>query len=255
MNDRLSVVLDERDIPHVDNEIWRSVQQVVASAIFAKSPRMCELLSFLVSKKISGREHEINEYAIGLDVFRRDARVYDTALDPVVRVQIGRLRGRLAAYYAQARTPPALQITIPPGYVPLFGEAAMSRPDLRHTRLQLGALRDLSCGQDHHAFICGVDEELRLKLFQSFGRALKLSESAPNDAPPGVVNLHPLYRLEGSVRVEAHHVRAAVRLVDTDTGHIVWLSQFDSCGELGMSLQEELATSICEALRRHLADG
>lgn len=66
-------------------------------------------------RKLSGMEATINEYALGIEVFRRDARDYDTATDPVVRVQMGRLRERLAQHYATDSHCGRLQIVIPPG--------------------------------------------------------------------------------------------------------------------------------------------
>jgi len=103
----------------VPEAVWPAVRQMLGSPLFARAPRMCHLLSFLVDKKLTGKEREITEYAIGLDVFRRDARLYGTLIDPVVRVQVGRLRGRLAAYYAAARTG---------SYIPSIGHAGATAP-------------------------------------------------------------------------------------------------------------------------------
>lgn len=234
--------------------IQRSVRQLLASPAFAKAPRMCHLLSFLVEKKLGGREHELTEYAIGLEVFRRDARLYDTALDPVVRVQIGRLRERLAAYYAAPGAALEVQVTLPLGsYVPCVRAIAVASSALRHKQLQLMPLRNLTWGQDNNAFVCGVNEELGLRLFHAFGSTLQLCDASPVALTAQAANAWLYHRLEGSIRVEKNHVRASMRLVDGGAGHIAWLSQFDRSGELGMALQEELAGAICDALRHHLA--
>lgn len=64
--------------------VRRAVGVLLRTPAFARAPRMCRLLGFLIDKKLGGKEHEISEYAICIEVFKRDARVYDTLLDPVV---------------------------------------------------------------------------------------------------------------------------------------------------------------------------
>jgi len=230
----------------------QALQQLLGSTLFARAPRSCDLLSFLVQKKLDGKEHEITEQAIGLAVFRRDARSYDTTLDPVVRVQMGRLRARLMVYRA-TQAAPAIQLTIPLGsYVPVFTESALEAtptPTLQRP-LQLAPLRNLACAEDTRAFVAGVDEELGSKLFHTFGSLVQLPQHALGWGAGGPEARH---RLEGSIRVEHHHVRASMRLVDTRAGDIAWLSQIDCSGELGMRLQEELAGVICGQLQCYLA--
>src|SRR5215217_2014306 len=123
------------------DERWQAVQLVLGSPAFVKAPRMRAMLSFLMIRKLSGMEASINEYAVGIEVFRRDARDYDTTTDPVVRVQMGRLRDRLAQYYATTGDCAGLQITIPPGtYVPELIPCAIKQPD-QPNKLRLAPLR------------------------------------------------------------------------------------------------------------------
>jgi hypothetical protein len=61
---------------------------------------------------------------IDTDVFDRDARC-DPRLDPVVRVDAGRLRSKLADYYAGPGTSDPIVITVPRGgYAPVIETAA-----------------------------------------------------------------------------------------------------------------------------------
>lgn len=254
MNARHQLLVQPGAIAPSHDAVWHAAQQLLAA--FARAPRMCHLLSFLIEKKLAGKDHEITEYAIGLQVFRRDARTYDTTLDPVVRVQVGRLRARLDAYQSdsEADATDNVRITLPLGsYVPCFGVAESGALCRRH-ELQVTPLRNLCFDTDNQGFVRGIDEELGARLFESFGNVTPVAESnllAPAALPRGP---QPLHRLEGSIRIERDHVRAAMRLLDTQTGHIVWLSQFDRQGELGMTMQAELAGAICAALQHHLAD-
>lgn len=250
-----SLALPEQDsIVGVPHAVRQALRNLLASPAFAKAPRMCHLLSFLVEQKLNGKEQEISEYAIGLEVFRRDARLYDTTLDPVVRVQMGRLRERLATYYASFGAACDVEITIPPGnYIPTVRHADALTPALpvRHQQICLTPLRDLSAQHASSSFVSGVDEELGSTLFKRFGAKVRLLA----DGTKAAANADAIapQRLEGSIRVEHDHVRASMRLVDPEGGHISWLAQFDCCGPLGMPLQEELACAICGALQQHLA--
>jgi len=244
MNARVELIADKYRLD-VD-AIRPAVQQLLRSPLFVRAPRTSNLLAFLVDKTLDGREHEITEHAIGLAVFRRDEHSYDTGLDPVVRVQMGRLRSRLAEYHAAHPGAP-LRLSIPLGtYIPAFTSGvATSHPS---RPIQLTSLRDLTGTPDSHTFVAGVNEELGSKLFQTFGSLVQLPPQSIAWPAAGEAK----HRLEGSVRVEKNHVRASMRLVDTRAGEIAWLSQFDCSGELGMVWQEELAEAICTRLHQFL---
>lgn len=230
-----------------------AVKRLLASPVFSKAPRMSDLLLFLVEKKICGKEHELTEYAIGLHVFRRDARVYDTVLDPVVRVQVGRLRDRLSAYYAEADAANEMRISVPAGsYVPVLSKAPAGTRALLPRLLELTPLRDLTGAAAGAMFAAGVDEELHASLFRVFGELMRVRHPRVDAWANEDAGVQAICRIEGSLRVEKNHVRVSMRLVDILTGRIEWLSQFDFHEELGIRLQEELAHAVCERLQRHL---
>lgn len=255
MNARVDVTEENNPLAH--NALRLALQEVINSPLFSRAPRTCKLLTWLVDMKLDGRQAEISEFAIGLAVFRRDARSYDTTLDPVVRVQMGRLRTRLAEYAAAQRvTRPCLSIPLGT-YIPALIQAEKlppPRPSVAAApicnRMQLAPLRNLSVALDNNAFIAGVDEELGSKLFKAFGSLIQLP---PQSLAWPVSGFDARHRLEGSIRVEEGHVRASMRLVDTRAGDIEWLSQIDCSGELGMRLQEELAGVICGQLQCYLS--
>lgn len=255
MNARVDVRQEDNPLAH--HALRLALQEVINSPLFSRAPRTCKLLTWLVDMKLDGRQAEINEFAIGLAVFRRDARSYDTTLDPVVRVQMGRLRTRLAEY-AAAQTVTGPRLCIPLGtYIPALMQEDSPLPTpqasiapLSTRRMQLAPLRNLSVAAENNAFIAGVDEELGSKLFKAFGSLIQLPQQSLAWPANGFDARH---RLEGSIRVEEGHVRASMRLVDTRAGDIEWLSQIDCSGELGMQLQEELAGVICGQLQFYLS--
>lgn len=56
---------------------------------------MSRLLAYLVERAITDCARDTSEYAIGIGVFDRDPLHYSPGEDPVVRVQVGRLRTKL----------------------------------------------------------------------------------------------------------------------------------------------------------------
>lgn len=253
MNARAEFAVIEPAARPAPDHVRSTVKRLLASPVFCKAPRMSDLLSFLVEKKMDGKEHELTEYAIGLNVFRRDARVYETVLDPVVRVQVGRLRDRLAAYYTATDAMHDVRISIPVGsYVPVLLQAPRSATAARHRSLELTPLRDLTGERAGAIFVAGVDEELNSRLFQAFGDLMQVRDQCPNSWVSKDAGTRAARRIEGSLRLDKNHVRASVRVVDTASGRVEWVSQFDRHGELGIRLQEQLADAVCEELQRYL---
>jgi len=73
------------------------LDRILSSAEFRGSERRVRLLTYLVEKAIAGEP--VKEYAIGVDVFEKPTD-YDPRIDPSVRVEMGRVRVKLADYYA-----------------------------------------------------------------------------------------------------------------------------------------------------------
>ena len=72
---------------------WSLTQRVVAGAHFARSPLLSKFLLFVVAETLEGREGEITEQQIGVQVFDR-LPGYRTAEDNIVRNYARQLRDR-----------------------------------------------------------------------------------------------------------------------------------------------------------------
>ena len=102
------------------SEVREELQRILTSDLFAKSPRLGNFLRFIVDSTLKGEGQQIKEYLIGVEVFGRSSS-YDPRTDPVVRVEAGRLRSKLADYYRAAGQTAPLLIELPKGrYVPVF---------------------------------------------------------------------------------------------------------------------------------------
>lgn len=81
---------------------WHVVKRVVASPLFSKSERLSGFLLFVCKLSLEGKNEEINEQAIGSNIFERSEN-YDAANDNIVRIHASRLRQRLKEYFVLPR--------------------------------------------------------------------------------------------------------------------------------------------------------
>ena len=103
------------------------LDRIVRSKGFRRSQRMVRFLRFAVQKTLEGKDDELKEYAVGVEVFDR-GESFDPAADNIVRVEANRLRSKLKSYYeAEGEDDPAV-INFPRGgYVPEFRFAEAQR--------------------------------------------------------------------------------------------------------------------------------
>src|ERR687888_366504 len=105
--------------PH--SVIRDQLARVLSSAQFGHAQSLSRLLQFVVDETLNGRGAQLKEARLGLEVINRPAQSYDSAIDPIVRVQMGRLRARLRTYYDTDGANDPVRIDVPKGsYVPVF---------------------------------------------------------------------------------------------------------------------------------------
>lgn len=97
-----------------------ALARILASETFARSERARDLLAYVVRATLSGQADRLKGFSIAMDVFGKDAG-FDASTDAVVRVQAGRLRDLLQAYYSGEGANDRVRIHIPRGtYQPGF---------------------------------------------------------------------------------------------------------------------------------------
>ncbi|MEM9573987.1 MAG: hypothetical protein AAF870_02015 [Pseudomonadota bacterium] len=101
-------------------EIKDALERVLGSKSFVRSARARELLRYLVEEEQAGNGGLLKGFSIAQDVFGKDDE-FDPSTDAVVRVQAGRLRENLAAYYDSDGAQDPVKIVIPRGtYIPTY---------------------------------------------------------------------------------------------------------------------------------------
>lgn len=228
--------------------------RILASPGFTRAPRMSRLLAFVAGQSLAGPAGNTSEYAIGIDVFDRDAASYSTCDDPIVRVQMGRLRDKLRDYYARSGSADSWMLSIPVGSYCLRLEAR--QPVSPAGRIALLRLQCVNPDGAAYAFATGLNEELADCLHRTLGASYC---AAPHALQSQHMQGLPLRRceeahrqLEGSVRVDASRVRVALRLMATDGGQVLWSRQFDFVPELSIASQEHIAGRLCACLQEYL---
>lgn len=104
------------------------IRRILASPTFARSERLCSLLTYVCDVTFQGREAELNEQKIGQAVFGRSPD-YDSSIDGIVRTQASRLRQRLEMYFEQEGAEEVLRVIIPKGsYIPVFTPRHTAEP-------------------------------------------------------------------------------------------------------------------------------
>src|SRR6266567_2917950 len=99
--------------------VRQQLERALASANFVRSERQSRFLRFVVERHLEGRDEELKESVIAMEVFGN--RDYDPKQDSIVRTEAGRLRSRLAEYYGGPGSGEPVIFELPKGgYVPVF---------------------------------------------------------------------------------------------------------------------------------------
>lgn len=102
------------------DEIMKSLDRILASDEFSSSPNLKKFLSYIIEQKLDGNEAGLKAYSIAIDAFGR-SEDFDSQIDPIVRVQAGRLRKDLQDYYEGSGAHDPIRIEVPRGsYKPEF---------------------------------------------------------------------------------------------------------------------------------------
>ena len=95
-------------------EVLAEVERVLDSNTFRNSDALRRLLRFLAERMLAGDADQLKEYTVGIDALGKPP-TYDPRHDSTVRIQVGRLRLKLADYYHKEAENSRLIIDLPKG--------------------------------------------------------------------------------------------------------------------------------------------
>ena len=253
-----------------EEAIRQQLEEILVSPQFVNSPGLHNFLRFIVEKTLAGEAADIKGYTVATQVLGRKAD-FDPNLDPIVRIQAGRLRRALEKYYGVPRKDDAVVIDVPKGsYVPAFRsvsrqEVGIVMPEVcREPTLALPSgpsvavmpLLNLTGDRKQEYFTEGLAEELTSELarYQELRviayQSTRRWQSKKIDPRAAGQDLGVRFLVEGSIRKDARTVKLDLHLVDTQNGRRVWGEQY--CRELKadslIALQEEIARQVAAKL-------
>jgi TolB-like protein/Flp pilus assembly protein TadD len=269
------------------------LERVLASACFARRERLSKLLRFLVERQMEGREQELKESLIGVEVFGRRPD-YDPKLDSTVRTEAVRLRARLSKYYSTEGSQDPLVIELPKGgYVPRFrqpgaigGGQRASPKRLQLARVLAGLVVAVTAtglwsvlhttapipiavlplvnqsqdpGNDY--FADGLTDELisELSIIDGLAVRSRTSSFALKGKPRNIREAGNLlgtdYLVEGSAARSGPRVVITAQLVRVRDDVTLWSRKFDRDVTDVFAVQEEISRGIVNSLRVRLGRG
>jgi hypothetical protein len=121
------------------------IDRLVNSHVLHGSESLCKLLRYLAEHALEHPGSTVKEYQIATEVFGRSTN-FDPHSDSTIRVQAGRLRIKLAEYYATEGADEPVQVKIPKGtYVVSFHRREPSAA--RHQALADSAQREAKAAE------------------------------------------------------------------------------------------------------------
>lgn len=108
-----------------DEALLLQIDRILRSDEFRSSEVLRRLLSYLADKAISGEADQLKEYVIAIDGLGKPAS-YDPQHNSAVRIQIGRLRQKLAEYYRTEGKDDEILVYLPKGRFRLVCEQRRS---------------------------------------------------------------------------------------------------------------------------------
>ena len=88
------------------------LERVLTSRCFRSRKTLCLLLRYLTEQALLGKADQLSQYTIAVQALGK-TKDFNATIDPVVRIQIGRLRQQLDEYYKTEGKFNPLRITLP----------------------------------------------------------------------------------------------------------------------------------------------
>jgi serine/threonine-protein kinase len=268
------------------------LERVLSSACFARSDRVSKLLRFLVERHLEGKDDELKESLIGVEVFGRKPD-YDPKLDSTVRTEAVRLRARLNKYYSSEGSRNSLVLELPKGgYVPrcrpravggtprsdakllwfapgvavliVIATAAgirLARSSEAPVPIAVLPLVNLTEDPGNDYFVDGLTDEVIRQASGIAGVTVRSRTSSfalkgkPRTVREAGGQLNVEYILEGSVARNGPAVRITARLVRVRDDVPLWTDAFDRQPSNALAIERDISQGIVNALKVKLGRG
>ena len=250
-----------------DAKVTEQLNRILTSKAFRQADRLKRFLTFIVEETIAGRGERLKEFVVGVEVFGKPES-FDPRNDPIVRVQARRLRAQLTRYYREEGPDGELLIELPKGgYAPVFKvlksaqvRRALSPALVSRNTVVVLPFADHSAAGDQKHFCQGLSQEIISTLAGTEAiRLVAWNEGAPAGTQiamkEAAERLNAALIVTGSVRKVGNEARITISLVDAASGCYLWSGAIDRTLDNIFAVQEEVARTVAEQLKRELTGG
>jgi adenylate cyclase len=244
----------QSDRPLEPSDVTQELDRILASGDFDASPRSRAFIRFIVEETLAGRQEALTQGAIATRVFgRRDD--FDPTVDPIVRIQAGRLRRSLERYYLLGGAGDPVRIELPRGtYVPVMrwlppgGERA--REGAARSRRAVDDWPSVVVlpfeGATRAPEIVEAAVRFREQLVIEMGRYqdVRVVHRGERERPGSSPSDARRFELLGSLSRDESGWRLTAQLLDSRTAGQVWAQEYRAGSEVSSVFLDETARVI-----------
>lgn len=266
---QFTTTVDESHATPTSSVIYAELEYLEASPLLAKSPKLKQLLRYIIKETLAGRENQISAYSIATDGLGL-SHEFDPLSNPLVRMHAGRLRKKLREIYDADERVTSLRILLPTGrYIPQFFnlterdiDAAEYSSPARSRAISVGVMlfQTLGGNSDMGHFASGITSQILLNLTRYDGFVIRgpIQQARLEINNYNYKNLAKELRLDylllGEVQHAPQSLRVTAQLLDSNTEDCIWVDNHDAAISVEglLDLQERIAVKTANAVSGHL---
>lgn len=258
--------------------IERLLEKILTSPAFDRSPRQQDLLRFLVRENLAGNGARLKGYAVGVGVFDRGVD-FNPLTDSIVRVEMVRLRAKLADYYSHDGQFDAVRLNLAKGGFVIdfsLSDTPTSQADISDNIAALivqhadrikpiVAVLPIDCPNMHFdAAPALMAENLTGLLVSKLFRLSGLTVVVPH-SPDETLKTKPCreigdelgahYLLTGSMRHSPQQTNVTLSLMGVCSNRLAWSDHFAIPLQASADTVEKLAQNTSNAVQSVLTQG
>lgn len=240
------------------------LRRVLGSPNFATSDRNRRFLEYVIEETLAGRATRLKAYNIATTVFGRPDS-FDPQLDPVVRMEAGRLRRALERFYLLEGDAVSLRIAMPKGgYIPEFRQARSDEQQAGETTTigtpsifvaPFEAIGDPTAPRNLNL---GFTRQVIIALHQLGDCVICDRQPSPGRETGHAADIRTGDRiLTGDVALCDDVFSVTALLLDASTGRVLWGSTVQRAvprAQSILTLRDEVADHVAHALHEHLRE-
>ena len=245
-------------------EIREELERILSNPAFKNSGILSGFLKFVVDETLAGRDREIKEYSIGVNVLSRKSD-FNPQLDSIVRMHAGRLRRALNEYFNSGGKKDPIYIEVPKGgYIPIFHSpkkfnskvAEKINPARNRPVVAVLPFRNISKDSSRDFFADGLGEQLSTDLTHFHDIAVisyyssRHAAGKTSDVKEAAKLLGARYLVTGSIQHDNKYLGIRVQLIFGDSGEQLWAKTFERNNTAAglFEIQNEIVKSILTAI-------